>query len=55
LEEGGLTSHGAIAALNYGIPAIVGAKDIISKITDGQVLTVDALAGVIYDGIVSIL
>lgn len=55
LEEGGLTSHGAITALNYGIPAIVGATEIISKITNGQILTVDALAGVIYDGTVSIL
>lgn len=55
LEEGGLTSHGAIAALNYGIPAIVGAKDIISKLVNGQILTVDALAGVVYDGTVSIL
>ncbi|MGE4272865.1 MAG: pyruvate kinase [Desulfitobacterium sp.] len=55
VEEGGLTSHGALAALNYGIPAIVGAKDVIKKIKNGQILTVDALAGVVYDGIVSIL
>lgn len=55
VEEGGLTSHAAIAALNYGIPAIVGASGIIQKITNGQVLTVDALAGVVYDGTVSIL
>lgn len=55
LEEGGLTSHGAIAALNYGIPAIVGAKDILSKIANGQIVTVDAQAGVVYDGTVSIL
>jgi len=54
VEEGGLTSHGAIAALHYGIPAIVGAKDIILKIKEGQILTVDALAGVVYDGTVSI-
>lgn len=55
VEEGGLTSHAAIAALNYGIPAIVGAKGIISKIVDGQILTVDGLTGVVYDGTVSIL
>ncbi|AGA69333.1 pyruvate kinase [Desulfitobacterium dichloroeliminans LMG P-21439] len=55
VEEGGLTSHGALAALHYGIPTIVGAKDVIRKIKDGQILTVDALAGVVYDGIVSIL
>lgn len=55
VEEGGLTSHGAIAALNYGIPAIVGATDVLMKVKDGQILTVDALAGVVYDGTVSIL
>lgn len=54
VEEGGLTSHAALAALHYGIPAIVGAKDIIMKIKEGQVLTVDASAGVIYDGVLSI-
>ena len=55
VEEGGLTSHGAIAALNYGIPAIVGAADVLMKVKDGQVLTVDALAGVVYEGTVSII
>jgi pyruvate kinase len=55
VEEGGLTSHAAIAALHYGIPAIVGAKEVVTKISNGQILTVDALAGVVYDGTVSIL
>jgi pyruvate kinase len=55
VEEGGLTSHAALASLNYGIPAVVGAKDVITKIANGQILTVDALAGVVYDGTVSIL
>ena len=55
VEEGGLTSHAAIAALQYGIPAIVGAIDAFSKVTNGQTLTVDALSGVMYEGSVSIL
>lgn len=55
VEEGGLTSHAAITALNYGIPAIVGAHGVMDKLTDGQLLTVDALAGVVYDGTVTIL
>ncbi|ODA39342.1 pyruvate kinase [Desulfosporosinus sp. BG] len=55
VEEGGLTSHAAIAALQYGIPAIVGAPEAFSKITNGQTLTVDALGGVMYEGSVSIL
>lgn len=55
IEEGGLTSHAAIAALNYGIPAIVGVNGVMDKFKDGQILTVDALSGVIYEGTVTIL
>ncbi|CAA7601921.1 pyruvate kinase [Acididesulfobacillus acetoxydans] len=55
VEEGGLTSHAAIAALQYGIPAIVGAKGILRAVKSGEPLTVDALAGVVYEGTVSIL
>lgn len=55
VEEGGLTSHAAIAALQYGIPAIVGVSEAYSKVSNGQTLTVDALSGVIYEGSVSIL
>lgn len=55
IVEGGLTSHAAIAALQYGIPAIVGAQEAFSKVTNGQTLTVDALSGVIYEGSISIL
>ena len=53
--EGGLTSHAAIAALQYGIPAIVGARDAFAKISNGQILTVDALTGMMYEGSISIL
>jgi pyruvate kinase len=55
VEEGGLTSHAAIAALQYGIPAIVGAHDAFSKVSNGQLVTVDALTGILYEGSVSIL
>lgn len=55
VEEGGMTSHAAIAALQFGIPAIVGAIGILSQVKPGQILTVDALAGVVYEGAVSIL
>lgn len=55
VEEGGLTSHAAIAALQYGIPAIVGAQEAVSKVSTGQTLTVDALTGVMYEGSISIL
>ncbi|MHB1653080.1 MAG: pyruvate kinase [Desulfitobacteriaceae bacterium] len=55
VEEGGLTSHAAIAALQFGIPVIVGARGILELVKPGQILTVDALAGVVYEGAVSIL
>jgi len=55
IEEGGLTSHAAIVALQYGIPAIVGANEAFSKVSNGQTLTVDALSGVMYEGSISIL
>jgi pyruvate kinase len=55
VEQGGLTSHAAIVALEYGIPAIVGAKEAISKIQDGLTITVDASAGVVYEGSVAMI
>jgi len=55
VEEGGLTSHAAIVAVQFGIPTIVGAVDAFSKVFDGQSLTVDALTGLMYEGSVSIL
>lgn len=55
VQEGGLTSHAAIAALQYGIPAIVGAREAMDRISEGQTITVDALTGVIYDGAANVL
>ncbi|HWQ42617.1 MAG TPA: pyruvate kinase [Desulfosporosinus sp.] len=53
--EGGLTSPAAIVALQYGIPAIVGAQEAFAEVSSGQTVTVDALSGVVYEGSVSIL
>ncbi|UWG99123.1 pyruvate kinase [Dehalobacter sp. DCM] len=55
VERGGLTSHAAIVALQYGIPAVVGAQNATEKIPEGTIITVDALSGVVYEGAVSIL
>lgn len=55
IEEGGLTSHAAITALSYGIPAIVGVPNVMNLFSEGQLLTVDALGGVVYEGQVTIL
>ncbi|NLW16387.1 MAG: pyruvate kinase, partial [Firmicutes bacterium] len=49
-EEGGLTSHGAIVALNLGLPVIVGVSGATSLLTDGQLVTLDTPHGIIYRG-----
>ena len=49
-EEGGLTSHAAITCLHLGIPAVVGAEGATGKLSDGQVITIDAQRGLVYLG-----
>lgn len=49
-ETGGLTSHTAVAAVHFGIPAVVGATNAQSLVQDGQIITVDPIGGVIYNG-----
>lgn len=52
-ERGGRTSHAAIVSRELGIPAVVGAKGIQSKIRDGEVITVNGSTGEIYKGAVA--
>ena len=54
-EEGGLTSHAAIVALNMGIPAVVGAPHATALIRSGDLITIDAERGLVYRGRVNIL
>jgi len=54
-EEGGLTSHGAIVAINYGKPAVVGVERATELIKPGDVITVDAIRGLIYRGEANVL
>ncbi len=49
-EEGGLTSHGAVVAVNLGIPAVVGAEGAAGLIENGETITVDAGRGLVYRG-----
>lgn len=53
-EEGGLTSSVAILGVSFGIPVIVGAEGALGAIEDGQEVTVDATAGIVYAGRVNI-
>jgi pyruvate,water dikinase len=47
MEMGGMMSHGAVVAREYGIPAVVGVAGATEQIASGQWLTVDGSAGVI--------
>jgi pyruvate,water dikinase len=47
MEMGGVNSHGAVVAREYGIPAVVGVPDAIARITTGQQITVDGTAGTV--------
>ncbi len=49
-EEGGLTSHAAIVALNLGLPVIVGAEGATGKLHDGDIVTIDGTRGLVYRG-----
>ena len=49
-EDGGMTSHAAIIGINLGKPVIVSARDILSNVEDGELVTVDAARGVVYRG-----
>ncbi|KAB3532887.1 pyruvate kinase [Alkaliphilus serpentinus] len=49
-EEGGITSHAAIVGLNLSIPTVVGANDATTILKNGDIVTVDAATGLIYQG-----
>lgn len=49
-DAGGMLSHQAIIAREYGIPAVVGTGDGTSRLHDGQIVTVDGTTGVVRVG-----
>lgn len=53
-EEGGLTSATAIVGITCGIPVIVGAKDAASLLEDGKLVTVDPVAGIVFEGAINL-
>jgi len=52
--EGGMTSHAALTALELGVTAIIGARDALSVLKDRQVVTLDPVRGMIYEGRVKV-
>ena len=55
IEEGGLTSHGAILALHFKKPTVIGAKDAMSILNDEMIITVDSSSGAVYKGSARVL
>ncbi|MCP2048788.1 UNVERIFIED_ORG: pyruvate,water dikinase [Paenarthrobacter nicotinovorans] len=46
-ETGGMLSHAAIVAREYGIPAVLGVHDALELVPDGGIVTVDGSAGTV--------
>ena len=49
MEMGGMMSHGAVVAREYGIPAVVGVDRATERISTGDVITVDGSTGVVSE------
>lgn len=47
MEVGGVASHGATVAREYGIPAVVGAREATRRLRDGQRVLVDGGRGLV--------
>jgi len=47
MERGGLLSHGAVVAREYGLPAVTGVAGITGIVRDGEPLLVDGNAGIV--------
>ena len=48
-ETGGMLSHAAIVAREYGIPAVLGVADALTHITTGTILLVDGTYGTVRE------
>jgi phosphohistidine swiveling domain-containing protein len=48
IERGGMLSHGAIIAREFGIPSVVGVKDATRLVPDGGLVTVDGDRGLVH-------
>ncbi len=49
-DEGGMTCHAAIVSREMGIPCIVGTGNATSTLKEGELVTVHATRGVVYEG-----
>ncbi|MBU2477420.1 phosphoenolpyruvate synthase [Candidatus Micrarchaeota archaeon] len=53
-EEGGKTCHASIVSRELGIPCVVGVKNAMKIIEEGEIVTVDGYNGLVYKGIVEL-
>jgi pyruvate,water dikinase len=49
VDAGGMASHAAIVAREYGVPAVMGTGTGTQVLTDGQLVTVDGTRGIVTD------
>src|SRR5487761_2020686 len=52
-DGGGITCHAAIVSRELGVPCVVGARTATTTLRDGEVITVDGTAGIVYAGVVA--
>jgi pyruvate,water dikinase len=48
VERGGMLSHGAIIAREFGIPCVVGVKNAMERIRSGATIDVNGDSGVVH-------
>lgn len=53
-DQGGQTSHAAIVSRELGVPCVVGTTHATKKLKDNQLITVDASAGEVFVGALTI-
>jgi pyruvate,water dikinase len=53
-DSGGMTCHAAIVSRELGIPCVVGAAEATTKLRDGELVTVDATHGAVYEGEIAV-
>jgi len=49
-DSGGMTCHAAIVSRELGIPCVVGTGEATRRLRDGEIVTVDATRGVVFEG-----
>jgi pyruvate,water dikinase len=47
MERGGLLSHGAVVAREYGLPAVAGIPGVTQLLHNGEEIEVDGTAGAV--------